>query len=574
MAGQQPALTARDLPPRSRASGFTYLYWACFLVALVVSYRLAEINPLLIFRAEGLVHAKRFLSGMFPPELSWTFLRFLVRPVIETIQISVVGTVLAILIGLPLGLLGTSTLTYRGVLHEMETGRAPLRRTLGFLVYALARGLLSVFRAIPEIVWAFLFVRVLGLGPAPAVLAIGVAYGGMLGKVYSEILEAVNPQPIEALQATGASKLQILVYGILPQTTNEFLSYSLYRWECAVRASAILGFVGAGGIGQQLELSMRMFQFNEVITLLAILFVLVAGVDYLSSKIRAGLGKTMRRQSASPRSAPSLAWSLSIATFLVFFFWSYRHTGINVFELLSPAAMGQIGGYVKRFFPPDFSGPVVWGTLWGLLETFALSFMGTVLALLLALPMVLLGSRNLAYAGLLFEMEKQRHWRRGIRIALYSAVRLVFNLLRTIPELVWAMIFVFVVGLGPFAGVLALGMHTAGVLGKLFSDVVEGVNRGPVEAIQSTGANRVQTFCLGVLPQVAPQFLAYGLYRWEVNIRAATILGFVGAGGLGQHIYVAINLFWEQQLLTLMLAVYLLVTLVDYLSLLLRTRLI
>ncbi|MGH7323694.1 MAG: PhnE/PtxC family ABC transporter permease, partial [Candidatus Rokuibacteriota bacterium] len=146
---------------------------------------------------------------------------------------------------------------------------------------------LSVFRSIPEFVWAFMFVRAVGLGPFPGVLAIGVAYGGMLGKVYSEILESANPRPLETLRAAGASRLAVVLYGLLPQAMPNVVAYTLYRWECAIRASAILGFVGAGGLGQQIELSMRMFQFDEVLTLLAVLLALVGAVDFVSGRVRA-----------------------------------------------------------------------------------------------------------------------------------------------------------------------------------------------------------------------------------------------------------------------------------------------
>jgi phosphonate transport system permease protein len=149
----------------------------------------------------------------------------------------------------------------------------------------------------------------------------------------------------------------------------------------------------------------------------------------------------------------------------------------------------------------------------------------------------------------------------------------VLNVLRTIPEIVWALIFVFLVGLGPFPGVLALGVHTGGVLGKLFGEALEDVDPRPLEALQGTGASRLRILLYGVLPQALPQFLAYALYRWEVNIRAAAVLGFVGAGGLGQRIHIAISLFLENQLLTLILAVYVMVTLVDALSAFLRRRL-
>jgi phosphonate transport system permease protein len=131
-----------------------------------------------------------------------------------------------------------------------------------------------------------MFVRAVGLGPFPGVLAIGVAYGGMLGKVYSEILENLEPRPSEALLTTGASRWKILIFGMLPQAMPHLVSYTLYRWECAVRASAILGFIGAGGLGQQIELSMRMFNFHEVMTLVLILFLLVAAVDFVSAQAR------------------------------------------------------------------------------------------------------------------------------------------------------------------------------------------------------------------------------------------------------------------------------------------------
>jgi len=147
------------------------------------------------------------------------------------------------------------------------------------------------------------------------------------------------------------------------------------------------------------------------------------------------------------------------------------------------------------------------------------------------------------------------------------------NFLRTVPEMVWALIFVFLVGLGPFPGVLALGVHTGGVLGKLFAEVLEDVDSQPIESLQSIGASKMQILFYGILPQVLPQFISYTLYRWEVNIRMAAVLGFVGAGGLGQRIHIAISLFLDNQLLTLLIALYVLVTAVDYLSAYLRRRL-
>jgi phosphonate transport system permease protein len=277
------------LPSFSRAdrSVFPYLFAFFFLFALVDSWRRVGIEPLVFFEKEGREHLLKFLTGMFPPDLSANFLALMIRTTLETIQISVMGTLIAVMVGFPLGILATRNFSVGGVLNEAETAGSPGRWAVRFSGYFLARGLLSLFRSIPEFVWAFMFVRAVGLGPFPGVLAIGIAYGGMLGKVYSEIFEAVNPRPLEALQSTGGNKIQIFAYGWLPQVLPNFVSYTLYRWECAVRASAILGLVGAGGLGQQIEISMRMFNFHEVLTILIILFLLVAAVDYISARVRA-----------------------------------------------------------------------------------------------------------------------------------------------------------------------------------------------------------------------------------------------------------------------------------------------
>jgi len=276
------AASAVPLPASDRAA-FPYVLWLGCGLSLAWSLHAVQADPRTLVSAEARSNVWRFVRGMFPPDVSPAFLRLMAPSALETVQISIAGTALAVLIGLPLGILATSTLTWSGVLHERRRGSG---RLTGFGPYAMARGVLSVFRSIPEFVWAFMFVRAVGLGAFPGVLAIGVAYGGILGKVYSEILEGVDPRPVETLQAAGASRLGLVAYGVLPQALPSFISYTLYRWECAIRASAILGFVGAGGLGQQIELSMRMFDFSEVLTLLAILACLVGAVDALSAWVR------------------------------------------------------------------------------------------------------------------------------------------------------------------------------------------------------------------------------------------------------------------------------------------------
>ncbi len=282
----------------------------------------------------------------------------------------------------------------------------------------------------------------------------------------------------------------------------------------------------------------------------------------------AGPAKTAPRPRAGAGTWAALA---GLAALVV---WSYQGVDVRLGELLGPEGLGQIAAYVARLFPPDLSAPALRSAAEGAVETFAISFVGSVLAVVIALPLAVLTTRTLLYRGILYEGQALSGRGRLARVAIYAAARALLNVLRTIPEVLWALIFVFMVGLGPFPGVLALAVHTGGVLGKLFGEVLEEVEPRPVEALMSTGASRLRILLYGVLPQAAPQFIAYALYRWEVNIRAAAVMGFVGAGGLGQRIHIAISLFLENQLLTLILTIYLMVTLVDWLSGHLRRRLV
>ncbi|MBI4013920.1 MAG: phosphonate ABC transporter, permease protein PhnE [Candidatus Rokubacteria bacterium] len=275
-----------------------------------------------------------------------------------------------------------------------------------------------------------------------------------------------------------------------------------------------------------------------------------------------------------PRRPRITPWPwIATGALTVLLVWSARGTQVDLGTLASREALAQMWAYAVKLFPPDVSAPVLREAALGTVETFAISLCGTTLAVLIALPLALLATRTLLFDGILYAREALG-WRRYPRIALYAGAKALLNLLRTIPEIVWALIFVFAVGLGPFPGVLALGFHTGGVLGKLFGEVLEDVPTQPLETLQAGGAPRPAILLYGVLPQAIPQFLAYALYRWEVNIRAAAVLGFVGAGGLGQRIHIAISLFLDNQLLTLILAIYVMVTLVDALSGWLRRKVI
>jgi phosphonate transport system permease protein len=196
----------------------------------------------------------------------------------RTVAIATAGMALALVVAIPLTLLSTRALSVSGLAGPM--------RTLPFGVRLATRWLLILLRSIPELVWALVFVRVVGLGPTAGVLAIALTYGGMLGKVYGEILESDDPHATNTLLRNGAGRLQAFFYGLLPQSATELTSYTVYRWECAIRSSAVLGFVGAGGLGQQMDNSMKMFVGSEVATMLLVFMLLVWLADLVSARLR------------------------------------------------------------------------------------------------------------------------------------------------------------------------------------------------------------------------------------------------------------------------------------------------
>ncbi|HEV8518162.1 MAG TPA: ABC transporter permease subunit [Burkholderiales bacterium] len=250
-----------------------------FLLLLWPGLTLTEFNLGVLFDSRNRETIGKFLATFFPLDVSADFLRLVFKSTLETLAIATAGMAIALAIALPLSLMVTRSLSISRI------GPCPGGWS-GRLLRTSARFVLMFFRSIPEIVWALLFVRAVGLGPAAGVLAIGITYGGMLGKVYSEIFESDDTRPTVALLETGSGRLAAFFYGMLPVALPELVSYSVYRWECAVRASVIMGFVGAGGLGMQMELSMRMLKGAEVSTMLLIFLLLVVLADSISALLR------------------------------------------------------------------------------------------------------------------------------------------------------------------------------------------------------------------------------------------------------------------------------------------------
>lgn len=252
---------------------------AAFLLVTVPAAWLSEFNPALFFDASSLNAARQFVATFYPPAHSADFLMLLAKSTWQTIAIATCGMAIALAASIPLAMAATRTLSISRI------GR-PAIGVVGRAVRAAIRWLLIALRSVPELVWALMFVRAVGLGDTAGVLAIALAYTGMIGKVYLEIFESQDQRAAEALLAGGAGRMGAFLYGTLPDCLPELVSYAVYRWECAIRSSVILGFVGAGGLGMQMELSMKMLAGGEVIVFLVAFLALVSLADLVSRWLR------------------------------------------------------------------------------------------------------------------------------------------------------------------------------------------------------------------------------------------------------------------------------------------------
>lgn len=270
----------------------TWLLALGSLLLLAVCAWIANIDPVALLSPDARTQMWAFIAEGFPPNVSRDYIvgrslqDGLLWAVIETLAISVVGTTLAIVLAVPLALASAATVTYRGPLYA---GASPVRRTLGRLLNRTGRFVLSFLRSVPELVWGFLFVTAVGLGPFAGVLALGIHNAGVLGKLYADFLEDTDLLTTEAVAASGATRVQAVCHGMVPQVTATLASYTLYRWECTIRSASILGFVGAGGVGYYLVITIQRLQYQKLITAIVAVFILVLLSDHLSARLRTRL---------------------------------------------------------------------------------------------------------------------------------------------------------------------------------------------------------------------------------------------------------------------------------------------
>jgi phosphonate transport system permease protein len=446
------------------------------------------------------------LLSFFPPYLSPSYLLALAPPVVDTIGMAFGAMFIAFCLGLPIAI-------------------ATAMRLPGSKVVL---SILTAFRAIPELTLAILCVILFGIGPGAGLVALALYYAAAVSKMFADILRTAPQGPLEALRATGASRLKVALFGLLPLKQADLLSYGAYEFESALRASIVVGAVGGGGLGSELVGSLAVMDFPRVTTQILVLVAVIAVFDWAAVRVR-----------NYPRVLLVL-FPIGLACAVAY--------GPRLF------AFNHAIGVFGQMFPPEITAEGL-SKLPGLLfDTVWMAAAGTAGAVAAALVFGPASARNLAPAWLAFP------------------VRRLMELLRTLPEVVWGLVLITVIGVGPAAGAWALGLHSAGSLSRVFADSLENAPKRPQTAIGQTGASGFQVFAWATAPLALGPIAAHSLFRFEWNLRMATVLGLIGAGGVGQALYDAQQLMFYKQMMTYILITWVLIAALDRLSQSLRQK--
>ena len=456
----------------------------------------------------------RFLEAALHPELSGPFLRTTWDATLTTLSYAVLGTALSVGIGTVLGVLGSQTWWQVG-----RTGSGGGRRLGGWLV---ARGALSLPRGVHEAVWGLFLVRILGLDPLVGILAIAIPYGAVTAKVFAEVLDETPRGAYTALRGAGVGRLKGLCYTLVPQAMPDLVSYAFYRFECSIRAAAILGVIGAGGLGFQLALSFQSLRYEEMWTLIYALVALSGLADWWSSALRsrsrsgARAWRPVALASGPVRRRRDRFLTCSLLAAAVLPLVAAWHLRLDLHKLWAGRTRELLVDIAGSAWPPDASP----GTLARLaLQTVEMSVVATAVA---------------ALAGAVVALAAARRSARWPARILAAAARVLLLLCRAVPPPVWALLFLFVLFPGPLPGALALAAYNFGILGRLMAEVVENLDDRPARALRAQGAPPAVVLAYGVLPLALPRFVSYAVYRWEVTLRETVVVGLVGAGGLGR----------------------------------------
>ena len=473
--------------------------------------------------------------------------QFVAGTLIETIAMGLMATIFSTIIAIPV-----SFFAAHNIMSRLPGGTA---------LYYIIRGILNAVRAVDTIIWGIIIITWVGLGSFAGVMALTIHSVAALAKLFSEEIEHIDAGPVEAVTATGANLIQTIGHAVVPQIVPSFLAYSLLRWDINMRMATVVGFVAGGGIGFMVVETVRQGGYQQYGTILWAVAVVIIIVDYISAKWREAILSDQPQREEDPKQlrAGILRWAFYGILGAIAFIYCWNLAEISLRSMLHPGP--NFVQNIVDFVSIDLTPTVLQVVVQQMLVTIFQAMLATTLGALLALPFSFLAAKNLTGRSLLSA------W-------LYYLARGVLNILRSIEALLYVVIFVFWVGIGPFAGMLALAVTSFALIGKLFSEAIENIDDGPIEAVTATGANRLQMISYAVLPQIVPPFISYLIYQWDINVRMATIIGFAGGGGIGLTLTTFFGSLQYHKAGTVVAFIVIVVALMDFASAKLRQELV
>ncbi len=526
--------------PHRRALRFRWVWAFLAIVLLVWTVGELGVGTRALVNGSGFAELAKFITASYRPSVSWDLARAVADATLITLAYAVVATALSVFGGLAAGVVTTRA-------RHDNLALSHVGRVLRLLAIPI--------RGTHEVLWALLLVNVLGINPLVAVIAIALPFGAVSTRVFAELFEAQPREPFESLRASGASQWQAFFYGIFPGAARDLGSYAFYRFECAIRSSAVLGIVGAAGLGQEIFLSALQPNYREMWTFIWPLIALSAAADAISSVVRRS-GRSDPGRTARVIRRPTVALGFLFVGAAASW-WELR---ISVPTLWSERTRKEFGFVRDNFLPPDLMTDhlkVLWPAA---RQTVAISIGSILISLVIAVPLALVTAR-LPDTG-------------PLRRLVSWLGRVVLLIARAIPPAVWAFLAVLVLFPGPLPATVALGLYNAGVLGRLLAEVFENLDQRPRRALRAAGARSLAASAYSTLPQAAPSFATYSLYRWEVAMRETIVVGVAAAGGIGAHIKQVMAAFAYDKLTASVIVLLAITALVDVLSTTLRRRLL
>lgn len=503
------------------------------ILAVLAMVSLARIDISIPSMIESAGNAQRFferVGGLSFPEPAE-----LLQLTVLTVGLVLTGTVFAAILSVPIAYLAAANTT------PNHTARA-IARFIGVFT-----------RALPDVVLAMMFVLLFSLGALPGILAIGIHSIGMISKMFADAIEQIDEGPRLAIRAAGGTKLQEFTVGILPQVTPSWVATVLHRNDINLRGSVILGYVGVAGLGLEMSYAFKSLNYGLGLGIALVIFVLCVVMEMISSGVRvamlgeqAGKGVFVRLFSrrgsrgaaasgsngagsaeggfVSPEAALHRPWTAARARG-VFFGWltiAVVIAGVVVSEINWGdfwTFWAKVPAVAASFWPPNFGNYGFERIFFAMVETVEIALAAALITFVISMVLGSFAARNVAL-------------NRGVS----GGARLLLVGIRGIPELILAIVLIVITGLGAQAGTIALAIGGVGLLGKLIADSLEEVPRGPERALIAVGSSRTQMFFGATLPQGAQALVGHTFYLLDTNIRAATLLGIVGGGGVGYYL--------------------------------------